>query len=224
VLGPSDSDAIRLEIDRALTPRSILPVKIRPVRADSTTAPANDLLSSDGESTVFQSGASLGLAPTGGMVAWPTATAPSGWALCDGSSVLRAGTYANLFAVIGTTYGSADSTHFNLPDLRGRVPVGLDNLGGSDAGRLAAANTLGGTGGTETHTLVIGEIPAHDHSEASGFVALTAAAGSGNGAVRGTNTVTNNSTGAFGGMVSNGGGGAHNNMQPYILMGWIIKL
>ena len=52
-------------------------------------------------------------------------SAPIGWLLCDGSSVLRAGTYARLFAVISTTFGTVDGTHFNLPDLRSRLPLGV---------------------------------------------------------------------------------------------------
>lgn len=60
--------------------------------------------------------------PVGSEVLWPTVTAPTGWLEEDGASLLRAGTYAGLFAVIGTIYGTADATHFNLPDSRGRFP------------------------------------------------------------------------------------------------------
>jgi microcystin-dependent protein len=74
---------------------------------------------------------------------WFTNVAPSGYLICDGSSVLRA-TYAALFAVIGTTYGSADGTHFNLPDLRQRFPLGKA-AGGT-------GNTLAATGGNIDHT------------------------------------------------------------------------
>ena len=51
-------------------------------------------------------------------------SAPTGWVNCDGASLLRAGTYADLFAVISTTYGTADGTHFNVPDMRGAFPRG----------------------------------------------------------------------------------------------------
>ena len=72
------------------------------------------------------------LTPTGAVLAYAGATIPAGFLLCDGRAVSRT-TYAALFGVIGTTYGSGDgTTTFNLPDLRGRVPVGVDsdtNLG-----------------------------------------------------------------------------------------------
>lgn len=71
-------------------------------------------------------------AETGTVVFFAGAVAPTGWLLCDGGSYLRA-TYAALFALIGTTYGSADGTHFNVPDLRGRVAVGLGTNTDCDA-------------------------------------------------------------------------------------------
>ena len=82
--------------------------------------------------------------------------APVGTLLCFGQSLLRAD-YPELFAVIGTTFGAADSTHFNIPDIRGRVVAGKDNMGGTSANRLTdvGANgvdgdVLGDTGGVET--------------------------------------------------------------------------
>ena len=72
---------------------------------------------------------------------WAAAAAPSNWVICDGSSLLRAGTYAALFAVIGTTYGSADGSHFNIPDLRGRSPIGS----GTGTATGATAHALGST-------------------------------------------------------------------------------
>lgn len=73
-----------------------------------------------------------GPTPAGGMIMWPGSVVPSGWLECDGSSLLRAGTYANIFAAIGTAWGSVDGTHFNLPDMRGVVPRGW-NHGAGDA-------------------------------------------------------------------------------------------
>lgn len=82
-----------------------------------------------------------------------TTTAPSGWLLANGDLVSRA-TYSALFSAIGTVYGAGDgSTTFALPDMRGRTGIGA----GTGAG--LTARTLGGTVGTETHTLAIGNIP-----------------------------------------------------------------
>lgn len=118
--------------------------------------------------------AAVTTAPTGSINAYAGSSAPSGHLLCDGSAVSRA-TYSALFALVSTTYGVGDgSTTFNVPDLKGRVPAGLDNMGGGSADRItdAQADTLGGsldsvvTTGSVTvdnHSLSISEMPAHDH-------------------------------------------------------------
>lgn len=99
-------------------------------------------------------------APAGAVTAFAGSAAPAGWLLCDGSAVSRT-TYANLFAVTGTTYGAGDgSTTFNLPDLRGRVVAAVD--GG--AGRITSSNTLGAASGTQAHTHTSA---AHTHTSAA---------------------------------------------------------
>lgn len=193
-------------------------------------------------------------APAGTVNTYAGSTAPSGWLLCDGRStgILRA-TYADLFAVVGTTYGSGDgSTTFNLPDMRGRVPAGLDNMGGTAASRLtatvlSAANTLGATGGTQTHTMTSAEMPshthtqnAHTHSQNSHGHTLTGddtyygnsyyvpqvirpfygLSNTTSGGIGGT-TATNNNTTATN--QNTGGGGAHLNTQPTLVLNYIIK-
>ena len=88
----------------------------------------------------------------------------------DGSAVSRS-TYADLFSSIGTTYGAGDgSSTFALPDLRGRMPLGLDNMGGTSANIVtnAQADALNGKEGAETHTLAVGEMPGHTHSTVAG--------------------------------------------------------
>ena len=111
--------------------------------------------------------------PTGALTAFAGSSAPTGWLLCYGQAVSRA-TYAALFSVVGTTYGSGNgSTTFNIPDMRGRVPVALDNMGGTDADRLTVANTLGDTGGKEKHLLLVAEMPSHSHL--AGLLAATSA-------------------------------------------------
>ena len=82
------------------------------------------------------------LVPIGAILAYSGASAPSGWVLCDGAAISRT-TYATLFANIGTNFGAGDgSTTFNVPDLRGRVIVGKDDMGGAAAARV----TTGGEG------------------------------------------------------------------------------
>jgi phage-related tail fiber protein len=85
--------------------------------------------------TYWYEDAEASLTPTGAMLLWTTNTAPSGFLLCSGQAVNRT-TYAVLFAVIGETFGAGDaSTTFNVPDMRGRFPLGKDNMGGSSANR-----------------------------------------------------------------------------------------
>lgn len=92
---------------------------------------------------------------TGMMMPWPTSAAPSGWQLCDGSAISRT-TYANLFAIIGTTFGSGDnSTTFNVPDIQGRNIVGLAPAGHVDV------NAVGKNEGMAT---VANRRPRHPHS------------------------------------------------------------
>lgn len=98
----------------------------------------------------------LGVGPTGTVTMFAGASAPTGWLICDGSAISRT-TYADLFTAIGTTYGAGDgSTTFNLPNLKGRVPVGQDAA-------QTEFDVLGETGGAKTHTLAATEMPVHTH-------------------------------------------------------------
>jgi microcystin-dependent protein len=134
--------------------------------------------------------------PTGVITPFAGTTAPPGWLLCAGQAVSRT-TYSALFSVIGTTFGSGDGVNtFNVPDLRGRVVIGLDNLNGSSANRItaAAADQLGGSGGSETHTLSLSEMPSHDHTgstSSSGSHTHTGTVGTG-----GSHTHTTDTSGA----------------------------
>ena len=106
----------------------------------------------DGETSTIQTV----LPPPGTIVDYAGSALPNGWLLCYGQAVSRT-TYAALFAALGTIWGSGDgSTTFNLPDLRGRATFGLDNMGGTAAGRISVTmtgTTLGTTGGVETSTI-----------------------------------------------------------------------
>lgn len=101
-----------------------------------------------------------GLVPVGTVISTALSATISGWLLCDGSNVSRT-TYADLFAAIGTTYGSGDgSTTFGVPNLKGRIPVGRD------AAQIEF-DTLGETGGAKAHTHTnsnTGTAGAHTHA------------------------------------------------------------
>lgn len=144
---------------------------------------------------------------------------PAGWLLCDGRSVLRA-TYSDLFSAIGTTYGSADGTHFNLPDFRGRSPLGVGTGSGLTARALAAS------GGEETHLLTPGETALRDHTH-------YAQMGTGASAVDLSDRAARHAGGAdsavFTNVVAGVAGGAlnasqaHNTMHPWLAINFLIK-
>ncbi len=110
------------------------------------------------------------IVPVGVIFDYAGSSVPAGFLFCNGDAVSRT-TYAALFGAISTTYGVGDgSTTFNVPDYRGRVAAGKDDMGAAAANRLSATTispsgtTLGGTGGTQTHVLSSGELPAHTHT------------------------------------------------------------
>ncbi len=184
--------------------------------------------------------------PVGAVIMWVTDDAPDGWLLCDGGEVLRAN-FADLFAVIDTTYGDGDSnTTFNLPDLRGRFPLGQDDMGGAAANRVldAAASELAGASGGETIDTRFGgfSAPIFLTAAQSGSAAHThdvnasdAAGGTGNKVAlhrNASNTATISSA-----ATSSGGPAAtapHNHaiaggdanqdvMNPYVVVNFIIR-
>ena len=159
--------------------------------------------------------------PTGALMPYAGTSAPTGFLLCYGQAISRS-TYADLFSAISTTYGTGDgSSTFNLPDLRGRVIAGQDDMGGSSANRLTDqtgglnGDTLGDTGGSETHTLSTAQMPAHTHTVAAQQqVGGDSTNRGGSGQLGAAATITSSST---------GGDGAHNNVQPTIILNYIIK-
>lgn len=157
----------------------------------------------------------LGAAITGEGRLWHTGTPPTGWLLCDGSAVSRS-TYAALFAVIGTTFGAGNgTTTFNLPDFRGRAPIGV----GTGSGLTARA--LADQVGVESVTLTAAQsgLPEHTHniggsaSIASSAGVSTAAPGNGDSGI--------DSLGVVGGGQS--ASSSHTNMQPSLAVHFIIK-
>lgn len=184
-------------------------------------------------------GMSAGGPPAGTAFMWFAAAAPDGYLLCDGAAVSRA-TYADLFAILGTTFGAGDgSTTFALPNLKGRVPVGLDAA-------QTEFDALGETGGAKTVTLDVNQMPAHTHGQEPhnhaqnshthtipvGATDDTAApfdradAGtnaSGANATTQTGATTAGNQAATAVNQSAGGGAAHPNLPPYIVVNWVIK-
>jgi microcystin-dependent protein len=143
--------------------------------------------------------------------------APAGWMFCEGQ-LLPISEYETLFNLIGTTYGGDGQSTFALPDLRGRIPLHFGN-----------GFTLAETGGVETVTLTVSQIPAHSHP----FLGSTSGANDAN--------VTNNVVAqslqfnpylnvnptvamAPQSIASTGGSQPHNNFQPYLCVDFILSL
>jgi len=102
--------------------------------------------------------------PTGGVIMWPTASAPSGWLLCDGAAVSRI-TYSDLFTLLGSVYGDGDSsTTFNLPNFEGRFVRGTDNGAGVDPDAASRTDRGDGTTGDAVGTLQAEDYLAHTHA------------------------------------------------------------
>lgn len=177
-------------------------------------AAANKYLKADGTWAAPPSG----LDP-GSILDFAMETPPSGWLLCYGQAVSRA-TYAALYAAVGDVWGPGNgSTTFNLPDFRGRVRAGMDDMGGSSANRLVGTltgsvngDTFAATGGEEGHTLLTAEMPAHSHTYNS-----TNTGGSGAYGWAGGSTQSTPSTSSV------GGGTAHNTVQPTAIVLTCIK-
>jgi microcystin-dependent protein len=170
------------------------------------------MFNSDGTpSEEFQQQVAVYAVPTGTLIYSLTQNMGSGWLLCDGREVSRT-TYAALFAEIGTRYGDGDSsTTFNLPDIRGRSPLGAGTGDG-----LSSRDINTGLIGEESHTLSVSEMPSHNHTW-DGPTTRTEERGDGANLVwRGTDPAA--VTG------STGGGQAHNVVHPCVIAWAFVKI
>ncbi|MBF0331013.1 MAG: tail fiber protein [Candidatus Omnitrophica bacterium] len=192
---------------------TVLPLEIAPVTAG--LLPMSAVSAEQVRSTVTLPGASAAGIPSGMIVPWGSSVIPAGWLICDGRAVSRLDE-ALLFGVIGTTYGAGDGvTTFNLPDLRGRTVVGLDDMGSGLANTITdtRARVLGGILGEEKHQLTVAEMPAHSHGYGQAYSG---------GRYDGHSSPLYNATQ----WVQSGAAGGdqpHNNLQPSMALYWIIK-
>lgn len=149
--------------------------------------------------------------------------APNGWALCNGQSLSITQNTA-LFAILGTTYGGNGIETFALPNLQGRVPVHTGSLPPLDF-------PMGQVGGEAAHTLIAAEMPVHTHvanaSTSKGNTAAPAAAvwaADAAGVTAEYQSGAPNTTMAPTAIANAGGSQPHNNLQPYLVVNFIIAL
>lgn len=142
--------------------------------------------------------------------------APRGWALCQGQ-ILAINTNQALFSILGTTYGGNGQTTFALPDLRGRAALS------SGQGPGLSSRDLGEVGGTETVTLTTNQIPQHTHPIGATQSASTGSrpadkVNAAGGAYSDTSDAAMKPTGIA------GGSQPHDNMEPFLVLNYIIAL
>jgi len=146
--------------------------------------------------------------------------APRGWATCDGQ-IIPISQNTALFSILGTTYGGNGISNFALPNLQGATPLGQGQ------GPSLSTYVLGQSGGTETVTLGINELPSHNHT-ANAVAApgtLLSPQGRATAEVRGgTYAATHDATMNAAALAANGNGLPHNNMPPYLTVTFCIAL
>lgn len=141
--------------------------------------------------------------------------APKGWALCNGQT-LPINQNQALFSLLGTTYGGNGQTTFQLPNLRGQVPIHMGN-----------SHTLGEKGGSTSVTISSQTLPTHQHPLNASSAAADKNDPTGNslGVVANTYAPASNLVALNPAAVSNvGGSQPHNNMMPYLVLNFIIAL
>ena len=210
---------------------------------------ADQYIKTDGSGTLSWVSPSSFSLPAGLVFPYAGATAPTGYLLCYGQTLGNASSgateandnYQALFDVVKVAYGNSGSEVFSngdtvtLPDLRGRVVAGKDNMGGVSNNKLTNfsgglnGDVLGATGGSEKHQLIETQLPSHSHSDGSYVATTTRRTSSGENSAGVNLSVTNGDSFATvtldvsGTSGSTGNNIAHNNVQPTIILNYIIS-
>jgi|TARA_Y100000289_G_C3926475_1_gene153722 microcystin-dependent protein len=216
---------------------------------------ADQYIKTDGSGTLSWVSPSSFSLPAGLVFPYAGATAPTGYLLCYGQTLGNASSgateandnYQALFDVIKVAYGNSGSEVFGngdtvtLPDLRGRVIAGQDDMGSASANRLTNqtggldGDTLGATGGAETHTLSVSQLASHGHTLSGGIKTVTSGGSSFSTGLEKRNFTNNQGdspAGSFNSsdttmddfsVANSGSGAAHNNVQPTIILNYIIS-
>lgn len=159
--------------------------------------------------------------PVGTILPFSSTDNPAGWLLCDGSSYSTS-TYSDLFSAIGYTYGGSVSV-FAVPDLRGRALVGKDDMGGTAANRITTGvggidgTVLGNTGGSQGVSLTIDTMPVHNHQYYDNTISVL------QGITTSVQVATGDLSNPWNYTQTAGGGAPHKNLQPMMIVRYIIK-
>ena len=171
--------------------------------------------------------------PTGMITPFGGSSAPTHWLLCDGTEYVI-GTYPELYAVIGSSFGTATAGYFRTPDLRGRMPLGKDNMGGTSANRVTAtaADNVGGFGGDESKVIPVTNLPDHEHdlqgAAGAQYYAVRDVPGIGAGETTAitydapTGSGQGSALPSSGGVLSGSLGNAQDVMNPFTTVNYII--
>jgi len=170
----------------------------------ATTLGGDATIDASGNLTIAASALPAAI-PTGAISMWATSSAPDGWLLCDGST-FDASTYADLNTLLGGN---------TLPNLQGRVPVGVSSSDGDF--------DLLDTGGSKTHALTESEMPSHTHTIKTYDKDNNVGATGGQPVAANGNASASGSEFTGDSVQSAGSGSAHNIMQPYVALNFIIK-
>ncbi len=159
------------------------------------------------------------LVPAGTIIMSASINEPAGWLHCNGR-LLQISLYPDLYNAIGTTYTTLSVPNsFQIPDLRGRVGVGSYE-GASDATYSLTQRNRGDVSGAETHRLTVQEMPGHTHTYGDTYRTGNQSTDNAFGTETAANETATTETKTT---ASTGGGDAHNNMQPYVVIRYLIK-